>query len=188
MILVIDNYDSFVENLARYVRLCGHRTLIIRNDKITIEEIKTLNPDGVVISPGPCTPDEAGISIELIKQFYKKTPILGVCLGHQAIVSAFGGVVKQTIPHHGRTSPITHDKTNLFETIPSPTKVGRYHSLICELPNSGKLIETARTDDGLNMALQHREYPLYGVQFHPESILTEHGMIYIQNFLKAIPR
>lgn len=186
MILVIDNYDSFVENLARYIRLAQHETRIFRNDEITLQDIKTMNPDGIVISPGPCTPHEAGICLDLITHMMDKIPILGICLGHQAIVQACDGTVMKGPPCHGQQSIITHDGLYLFEGVSSPTNVGRYHSLICDIGNSPDLIECASTQDGINMAVRHKEHHLYGLQFHPESILTDDGMRYIQNFLKVV--
>lgn len=187
MILIIDNYDSFVHNLARYVRLEKQDTLVVRNDSISIEEIGALKPSGIIISPGPCTPDDAGISLALIKAFYKHFPILGVCLGHQAIVQSFGGIVRRGDPVHGRQSILEHDNSLMFTNIPQHTKVGRYHSLVCELGTQSDLIQSAQTLDGVNMAVRHKNYPVFGVQFHPESILTEHGSVYIKNFLKVCP-
>ena len=183
MILVIDNYDSFVENLARYVRLCGAPTIIKRNNQISLTEIRDLNPTSIILSPGPCTPHESGICLDLIKEFKDKIPMLGICLGHQAIIEAFGGIVHKGDPCHGRQSLIHHDGSAIFQSIPQSAKVGRYHSLVCDIQNTSELIETARTNDGVNMAVQHRKYRIYGLQFHPESILTEYGMTYIQNFL-----
>jgi anthranilate synthase/aminodeoxychorismate synthase-like glutamine amidotransferase len=185
MILVIDNYDSFVENLARYIRLCHEDTYIVRNDKITLNEIDALNPSAIIISPGPCTPNEAGICLDLIQHVKLNIPILGICLGHQAIVQSFGGTVKKGDPCHGRTSIINHSKSDLFEKIPQNCTVGRYHSLVCDISTAPDLIETACTDDGINMGVQHRHHKIYGLQFHPESILTEYGERYIQNFLKV---
>lgn len=183
MILVIDNYDSFVENLARYVRLCGAPTIIKRNDKISLSKISDLNPRAIILSPGPCTPHESGICLDLIREFKDKIPMLGICLGHQAIVHAFGGNVQKGTPCHGRQSRISHNESDIFQNIPQGIHVGRYHSLVCDISHAPELIETARTDAGVNMAVQHRQHKIYGLQFHPESILTEYGMTYIQNFL-----
>lgn len=183
MILVIDNYDSFVENLARYIRELNHETFVIRNDAITIHEIEKLKPSHIVLSPGPCSPDEAGICLALIEHFAGEIPILGVCLGHQAIGQAFGAKVVRAIkPMHGKTSLITHQQKQIFANIFSPLTVARYHSLIVqEVPDC--LEVTATSKEGEIMALQHRKYPIYGVQFHPESFLTEHGHDLINNFL-----
>ncbi|MEW4453652.1 aminodeoxychorismate/anthranilate synthase component II [Bremerella sp. JC817] len=186
MILVIDNYDSFVHNLARYFRQLGQKTVVRRNDAITLEEIKLLKPDAIVLSPGPCTPNESGICLDVVRQLGATVPILGVCLGHQAIVAALGGnVVRAAAPMHGRSSPITHDEGKLFAGLPSPFAVGRYHSLIAErssLPDCLRI--DAETDDGTIMAVSHVEWPLVGVQFHPESVLTDHGYAMLANFLR----
>jgi len=185
MFLVIDNYDSFVHNLARYVELAGAKYEVVRNDEITIEDIKSLNPEGIILSPGPCTPSEAGICIDAVKTFGKTTPILGVCLGHQAIGEAYGGETLQSNqPIHGKSSTITHSEEGLFEGIPSPLKVGRYHSLITQLDDASRLEVTARLNDDTIMAMQHKSHPVYGVQFHPESILTEDGLKIMQNFIQ----
>ena len=198
MILLIDNYDSFVFNLARYFKLLGQETHVVRNDRITAAEARQLRPDGIVISPGPCAPSQAGASLDTIRQLHRDFPMLGVCLGHQALAEAMGGrIVRATEPIHGRTSEIVHDGARLFQGIPSPMQASRYHSLVvdkCSLP--AELQVSARTSDGIIMALHHRELPLYGVQFHPESILTEHGFPLLRNFLElagvrvpaAIPR
>ena len=186
MILVIDNYDSFVENLARYARIYGAQTMIARNDRITLKEIDALNPSAIIISPGPCTPNESGICLDLIQHIKSTIPILGICLGHQAIVQSFGGVVKKGTPCHGRASQITHNNSELFKDMPQHCNVGRYHSLVCDISTAPDLIETACTNDGTNMGVQHRNYKIYGLQFHPESILTTHGEHYIQNFLRIV--
>ncbi len=186
MLLLIDNYDSFVYNLARYLVELGCETKVVRNDAMNVATVKLLKPKAIVISPGPCTPNEAGISIELIRQLSDSIPILGVCLGHQAIAAAFGGdIIRAPEPVHGRTSLVEHSGTGLFEDLPSPLKVGRYHSLIVdEASLSKELLITARTEDGIPMALQHRTRPLYGVQFHPESVLTVAGRPLLSNFLR----
>jgi len=186
MFLIIDNYDSFVYNLARYFALAGVDCDVVRNDKITLSEIEALKPEALILSPGPCTPKEAGICIDTIKQFGAHTPILGVCLGHQAIGEAYGGRTIQTdTPIHGKSSLIHHTETALFEGIPNPTEVGRYHSLITQLPEDSQLdITAAQNDENIIMAMQHKTHPVYGVQFHPESILTEHGHQFIENFVR----
>jgi anthranilate synthase/aminodeoxychorismate synthase-like glutamine amidotransferase len=185
MILLIDNYDSFVHNLARYLRRLGQETVVVRNDATTPNEVAAMKPDAIVLSPGPCTPKEAGCSLELVRQLAGKVPILGVCLGHQTIGAAFGGkIVRAPEPMHGRTSLIRHDGGDIFTGLPNPLPVGRYHSLVVEphsLPTA--LHVTARTDDGVIMALAHRHWPVFGVQFHPESILTEGGHAVLANFL-----
>lgn len=185
MILLIDNYDSFVFNLARYVQELGERTVVIRNDAISLDEIRGLAPRGIIISPGPCTPAEAGISTDVIFQFGKLIPILGVCLGHQCIGQAYGGKIGRAIhPMHGKASVIQHDHSELFGGVPNPLVAGRYHSLAIldqELPDD--LIVTARSEDGEIMGVKHRHNPVFGVQFHPESVLTENGHAMIRNFL-----
>lgn len=185
MILLIDNYDSFVHNLARYLIELGCQTHVIRNDAITVEEIRRLVPAGIVISPGPCTPAEAGISCDVIREFGATIPLLGVCLGHQAIAAALGGrVIRAKEPVHGRTSLVYHNGTSLFAGLPSPFRATRYHSLIVEESTLPKeLVVTARTSDGVPMALAHRSWPVWGVQFHPESVLTQHGRQLLANFL-----
>lgn len=186
MILLIDNYDSFVYNLARYFVELGCETKVVRNDAIDVAGVRTLAPAAIVISPGPCTPNEAGISLELVAKLSDTIPMLGVCLGHQAIAAAFGGsVIRAPEPVHGRTSLIEHNQAGLFENLPSPLRVGRYHSLIVDettLPRD--LIVTARSSDGIVMAFQHQSCPLYGVQFHPESVLTLHGRMLLANFTR----
>lgn len=185
MILVIDNYDSFVHNLARYFRQLGTETLTVRNDAIDVEKVHLLDPEAIIISPGPCSPDEAGISLKVVQTFAPTIPILGVCLGHQAIVQAMGGkIVRAWQPMHGRASEITHSDSQLFQDVPATFSVGRYHSLVAEsnsLPN--QLQVTSRTDDGIVMSVEHEAWPVVGVQFHPESILTEHGHQILKNFL-----
>ncbi|MDB4802804.1 aminodeoxychorismate/anthranilate synthase component II [bacterium] len=184
-VLLIDNYDSFVFNLARYLQELGVETVVRRNDAITLNEIQELAPSAIVISPGPCTPTESGISLELIQEFYSSIPMLGVCLGHQALAQARGGkVVKAPEPYHGRTSHIHHDQQGLFTDCPNPLTICRYHSLIVEeesLP--AEFTVTSRTEDGLIMSIQHDTIPLFGVQFHPEAILTHSGHLLLKNFL-----
>jgi anthranilate synthase/aminodeoxychorismate synthase-like glutamine amidotransferase len=186
MLLMIDNYDSFTYNLVQYLGELGEDIRVFRNDKITIHEIEKLNPERIVISPGPCTPKEAGISVELIKHFSGKMPILGVCLGHQSIGAAFGGeIVRAPRLMHGKTSIITHDGKTIFEGLPNPFEATRYHSLIIRkdtLPNC--LDITAWTDIGEIMGVRHKDFIIEGVQFHPESILTKVGKDLLRNFLK----
>ena len=185
MLLMIDNYDSFTYNLVQYLAEIGQEVKVVRNDKISIEEINKLNPRYIVISPGPCTPNEAGISLELIEAFKGKIPILGVCLGHQSIGQAFGGKIvhAQTIMH-GKTSKISHNNKGVFRGIKNPFIATRYHSLVVEkqtLPNCFDI--TAWTDDNEIMGIKHKELAIEGVQFHPESILSEHGHDLLKNFL-----
>jgi anthranilate synthase/aminodeoxychorismate synthase-like glutamine amidotransferase len=186
MLLLIDNYDSFVHNLARYFERLGQQTCVVRNDAVDVENVRKMRPKAIVLSPGPCTPNEAGVSLELATALHAELPMLGVCLGHQVIARAFGATVtRSTSPVHGQASMIRHNGSGLFEGIAEPLKVGRYHSLIVEpdsLPN--KLRPTAWTEDGVLMAFQHARFPVFGVQFHPESILTEHGYEMLANFLK----
>jgi len=187
MILVIDNYDSFTYNLVQYLGEMGADLRVVRNDQITLDEIHALNPSHIVISPGPGDPDDAGISLDVIREFGATTPILGVCLGHQSIGQAYGGVVKRAGKlMHGKTSQIQHNGDLLFAGLPSPFEATRYHSLIVEestLPDA--LQVTAYADSGEIMAMRHKEFPVYGVQFHPESILTEGGKRLLQNFLEV---
>ena len=184
MVLVIDNYDSFTYNLVQYLGELGAEPRVFRNDAITLDEIAALRPSHIVISPGPGTPDDGGISNEVIRRFGPTTPILGVCLGHQCMGQVYGGVVSRA-PRlmHGKTSSVYHDGRGLFNGVPSPFTATRYHSLIVEERLPEALTVTAFTRDGEVMGLQHRQYPVVGVQFHPESILTEHGKRILQNFL-----
>ena len=191
MILMIDNYDSFTYNIVQYLGELGSEPMVYRNDKITIDEIKQLNPKKIVISPGPCTPNEAGISVDVIREFYKSTPILGVCLGHQSIGQAFGGeVIKAKKIMHGKISMIEHDESNIFNGIENPFQATRYHSLVISKNSLPKMLEiTANTNININedneiMGIRHREYPVFGIQFHPESILTNVGKDILANFLK----
>ena len=184
MILLIDNYDSFVYNLARYAVEYGQNIKVFRNDKITISEIENIDPQGIILSPGPCSPNESGICLELIEKLHKKYPILGVCLGHQAIGQYFGGKVNKAIkPIHGKTEQISHNGNGLFKGIKSPTIVTRYHSLIVELENDNELEINSKTKDNEIMSFQHKTYNVYGLQLHPESILSEHGRLMINNFI-----
>ncbi|OSQ30879.1 aminodeoxychorismate/anthranilate synthase component II [Thalassospira sp. MCCC 1A03138] len=184
MILLIDNYDSFVFNLARYFVELGQKVDVVRNDRIDVDEVRRLNPDAIVFSPGPCGPDEAGNSIDLITELSGDYPMLGVCLGHQSIARAFGGVVKRANrPVHGMTSAIDHNGSALFNGIKSPLTVTRYHSLVVDLPLDGTLVQTATGPDGEIMAFAHRDLPIFGVQFHPEAVLTEQGHDLLSNFL-----
>ena len=185
MIFVLDNYDSFTYNLVQYLGELGDELQVFRNDKITTDDIAALAPEKIVISPGPCTPSEAGISIELVQRFAGEIPMLGVCLGHQSIGQAFGGVVKRA-PYimHGKTSQITHDGTGMYRGLPNPFTATRYHSLTVERESLPDCLEAvAETEDGLLMGIRHKEYPIEGVQFHPESILTTEGKSLLSNFL-----
>jgi anthranilate synthase component II len=186
MLLMIDNYDSFTYNLVQYFGQLGEEVVVHRNDCITLEQIEQLVPERIVISPGPCTPNEAGISIPVINHFAGKIPILGVCLGHQAIGAAFGGnVIRSAHLMHGKTSAIHHDAKGLFKEMPNPFEATRYHSLIVERSTLPACFEvTAWVAEGEIMGMRHRELPLWGVQFHPESILTVQGMDILRNFLE----
>ena len=186
MILVVDNYDSFVHNIARYFGVLGAATKVVRNDAISVADVRRLQPYAVVISPGPCTPAEAGISCAIIEELSGDIPILGVCLGHQCLGVVHGGhITRARRPLHGQTSQITHGGARLFASLPSPLQVGRYHSLIVE--GTSAMDETlsidARSEEGEVMALSHRVHPTYGVQFHPESVLTPQGLSIFSNFL-----
>lgn len=186
MILLIDNYDSFTYNLYQYIGTFTTQISVVRNDKITIEEIEEIRPERIILSPGPKSPKDAGICIEVIRHFSGKIPILGICLGHQCIGEVFGGTVtyaKEVL--HGKQSLIEHDGTGIFQGIPSPVHVARYHSLAVQMEDLPEcLIVQSQTEDGEIMALAHREYAVYGLQFHPESIYTEYGKRMIENFIR----
>jgi anthranilate synthase component 2 len=186
MLLMIDNYDSFTYNIVQYFGELGEDVRTFRNDEITIAEIEAMNPDRICISPGPKAPAQAGISVEVLKHFAGKKPILGVCLGHQAIGEAFGGkVIRAKQVMHGKTSAIAHTGVGVFKDLPSPFTVIRYHSLAIERASLPSCLEvTAWTDDGEIMGVRHKEYDIEGVQFHPESILSEHGHALLKNFLE----
>jgi anthranilate synthase/aminodeoxychorismate synthase-like glutamine amidotransferase len=189
MVFVLDNYDSFTYNLVQYLGEMGQTVEVRRNDQVTVEDIEQLNPSHIVVSPGPCTPKQAGISIELIRHFAGKKPVLGVCLGHQAIGAAFGGnVVRAPRIMHGKISLIQHDGRTVFRDVPQPLAATRYHSLIVAeegLPRELEVSAETRENDGTRviMGLRHRQYPVEGVQFHPESVLTESGRLVLRNFL-----
>jgi anthranilate synthase/aminodeoxychorismate synthase-like glutamine amidotransferase len=189
MILLIDNYDSFVYNLARYVRELGQTPLVRRHDAISPEEIQGLGPSHIIISPGPCSPSEAGISTDVVRRLGPTIPILGVCLGHQCIGAAYGAeIVRAGRPMHGKTSRIHHSGTGLFTGLPSPFQATRYHSLVIAPASVPPELEiTATSEDGEIMAVRHTRFPVYGVQFHPESVLTEHGYRLIDHFLHGVP-
>ena len=186
-ILVIDNYDSFTYNLVQYLGTLGSEVIVKRNDQTSLREVEDLNPEGILISPGPCTPAEAGISVELIRNFYNRTPILGVCLGHQSIGVAFGGrIVRAKRLMHGKVSQIYHTGEGVFRGIPSPFTAVRYHSLVIERESLPEVLKvTAWSEDEEIMGVQHVEHPVFGVQFHPESVLSEHGMDILKNFLEV---
>ena len=185
-VFMIDNYDSFTYNLVQYFQILGAEVVVKRNDQTTIEEIRELDPDAIVISPGPCSPKEAGISVKVVQELYRDYPILGVCLGHQSIGYAFGAnIVRAKRLMHGKTSLITHTGEGIFSGIPNPFTAVRYHSLVIDertLPPSLKVTARSEEDDEV-MAIQHKEYPVFGVQFHPESVLSEAGMDILKNFL-----
>lgn len=190
MILLIDNYDSFVYNLARYAGKLGRERQVVRNDQITLDEIAVMAPDAIILSPGPCTPKEAGICNALIRNFAGHFPILGICLGHQCIGEEFGGrVIPGPKPCHGKSSLIEHNANELFMGLPNPLEGARYHSLIVELAANSPLEITARTeDDDIIMGFKHRELPLYGLQFHPESVMTPYGLDIMRNFMIVADR
>jgi anthranilate synthase/aminodeoxychorismate synthase-like glutamine amidotransferase len=188
MVLIVDNYDSFVHNLARYCRELGFETLVRRHDRPLLNEIDELSPTHIILSPGPCSPSEAGISVDVIKQFGPRIPILGVCLGHQCIGAAYGAEIRRAIrPVHGRTSSVTHDHSSVFTGLPSPLTVARYHSLVIDrdsLPATLRITAIAE-EDGEIMGVEHREFPVAGVQFHPESAATEFGYAMLNRFLRG---
>jgi len=186
MILLIDNYDSFVHNLARYFQRLGQETMVVRNSAIDVSGVRAAAPAAVVLSPGPCTPRQAGCSLDVVRQLHAEFPILGVCLGHQAIAEALGGrIVRAKEPIHGRTSPILHDGQGVFADLPNPLVACRYHSLVVDEESLPECLEvTARLDDGTVMALRHRTRPIVGLQFHPESILTDTGYALLAAFLR----
>jgi para-aminobenzoate synthetase component II len=185
MILLLDNYDSFTYNLAQYLGQMGQKLEVRRNDEITLDEVEKLRPERIIISPGPCTPREAGLSVPIVQRFSGKIPILGVCLGHQAIGDAFGGkVVRAKKIMHGKTSKIHHDRKTIFRGLPQDFEATRYHSLIVERRSLPRCLEiSAETADGVIMGLRHRQFPVEGVQFHPESVLTSAGFSLLRNFL-----
>ena len=187
-VLLIDNYDSFVYNLARYIEELGHKSEIIRNDAHSAQEILAREPQAIVLSPGPYGPTRTGVCLELLKSARETVPILGVCLGHQIIAKAYGGEIELTPPAHGKADTVHHDGTGLFATLPTPLKVGRYHSLKTTLKRHSCLQATATLSDGTIMAIAHRKAPIYGVQFHPESVLTEKGHRLLANFLNLAAR
>ena len=193
MVFVLDNYDSFTYNLVQYIGELGAEVEVRRNDQVTVDEIEAMHPDHIVVSPGPCTPHEAGISIELIRHFAGKVPVLGVCLGHQAIGEAFGGrVIRAAHLMHGKTSAVMHDNKTVFQGLPMPMTATRYHSLIVEEKNLPEELEVSAwttENDGTRtiMGLRHKSYPVEGVQFHPESVLTDAGKKLVENFLKQGP-
>jgi anthranilate synthase/aminodeoxychorismate synthase-like glutamine amidotransferase len=188
MILMIDNYDSFTYNLVQYIGQLGEEVIVRRNDEISLDDIEKLAPGGIFISPGPCTPQKAGISIDVIRLFHKTIPLMGVCLGHQAIGYAFGAnVIRAARIMHGKTSPIINDGRTIFGGLPNPFVAGRYHSLIVERDSLPPCLEiSAETAEGEIMGIRHREYPVEGIQFHPESVLTPYGKRIIKNFLELI--
>tara|TARA_B100000809_G_scaffold226009_2_gene237379 strand:- start:163 stop:822 length:660 start_codon:yes stop_codon:yes gene_type:complete len=186
MILLIDNYDSFVHNLARYFNQLGQQTVVLRNDAVTLEMVHQLAPDAVVLSPGPCTPDQAGISLDLVRQLSGQLPILGICLGHQVIAQALGSsIIRASQPVHGQSSPVHHDGEGVFQGLPNPLTVCRYHSLVIDRQSiPASLQVSCWLDDDTVMGIRHREFPLVGVQFHPESVLTEEGYQLLAQFLE----
>lgn len=190
MILMIDNYDSFTYNLVQYLGQLGEEVAVHRNDAITLDEIEAMNPEAIFLSPGPCSPEQAGITVDVVRRFHRRIPLMGVCLGHQAIGHAFGGrIVRADRIMHGKTSPILNDGKTIFKGLPSPFPAGRYHSLIVERESLPDCLEiSAETEEGEIMGLRHRTLPVEGIQFHPESILTPSGKRIIKNFLELIER
>ena len=187
-VLLLDNYDSFTYNLAQYLGELGHAPVVKRNDEITVGEVEAMKPDRIVVSPGPGRPEDAGITIEVIRGFGPRVPVLGVCLGHQGIGYAFGGsVVRAPVLMHGKVSSVQHDGRGVFAGVSQPFVAGRYHSLIVADPPPDILEVSARTDEGIIMGLRHRQFPVQGVQFHPESVLTGEGMKMLRNFLDNAP-
>jgi anthranilate synthase component 2 len=188
MLLMLDNYDSFTWNLVQYLGELGAAVKVVRNDAASLDEIESMHPEAIVISPGPCTPSEAGISVPLVRRFAGRVPILGVCLGHQAIGQAFGArIIRAQRVMHGKLSSIVHDQRGVFAGVPSPFNATRYHSLAIERASLPEVLDvTATADDGEIMAIRHRELPVEGVQFHPEAILTEHGRKVLENFLDGV--
>ncbi|MCL4245034.1 MAG: aminodeoxychorismate/anthranilate synthase component II [Candidatus Dadabacteria bacterium] len=185
MILMIDNYDSFTYNLVHYLSELGEEVTVARNDKISLEDVGKMSPEIIVVSPGPCTPREAGVSVDVIKEFAGRTPILGVCLGHQSMAYAYGAeIVRAERLLHGKTSPISHDEKGIYKDIPNPFEATRYHSLLIEKGTLPDVFEvSAWTDDGEIMGIRHKEHLMEGVQYHPESILTKHGKDILRNFI-----
>jgi anthranilate synthase component 2/para-aminobenzoate synthetase component 2 len=184
LILLIDNYDSFVHNLARYVGELGFTREVVRNDALTVDDVLARAPDAIILSPGPCGPEAAGISVALVDAAMRRhIPLLGVCLGHQCIAAALGGTIHRAAPIHGKATRINHDGSGIFSGLPNPFNAARYHSLVAEIATAHALRATAHADDGTLMALVHRSAPIFGVQFHPESVLTEHGHRLLENFL-----
>lgn len=190
MILLIDNYDSFVYNLARYFQRLGQDTVVFRNDRIDAQDVREMKPEAIVLSPGPCTPNEAGCSLDVVREFHQTVPILGICLGHQTIAAALGGrIVRASEPMHGRTSEVFHDGRGIFVDLPNPLTGCRYHSLVVDESTVPACLEiSARTADGTVMAIRHRNLPVVGLQFHPESILTDSGYSLLANFLRLAER
>ncbi len=188
MIVLIDNYDSFTYNLVQYLGDLGEQAHVVRNDQSTVDEIIKMSPKAILISPGPSTPDNAGICLEIVERAANEDlPLLGVCLGHQTIGQAFGGEIIKTAPMHGKTSKITHNSSSVFAGLPSPLTITRYHSLIIKRDSLPECLETtAQTDDNIIMGVRHKTKPIHGVQFHPESIATEHGHAMLENFLKEL--
>jgi len=188
MVIVIDNYDSFVYNLAQYVGELGWEPVVYRNDQVTLAEIENANPSHIIISPGPCTPLEAGISNDVVRYFGGRIPILGVCLGHQCIGYVYGGqIVRVAVPTHGKSSLVYHDGRTIYKSLPNPFEAGRYHSLVVKWDICPSVLElTAKTSDGVIMGIRHKDYVVEGVQFHPESIMTDVGHDVLRNFLKFL--